>query len=338
MAEQPSHHPPEVFVSYASRDREPVVRIVGQLEAAGVTVWRDQEMILGGGNYGPEIVAAIKNSKVLMLMCSDASMRSRNVKQEIQLAWSFERPYLPLLLDQCITTSYPDQVKYWLEGCQWIPVLDLPPSSWLPQVLQALRRAGVVCGGGGPDRPATGQVAPVRPDGGLKSLRRLACFTDQIWTVPADAMTRGVTRGPTRGLGAPQPEVEHKHRLGSRVRLVIECEKSTHLLLLDEGPEGILYCLCPSRFAPETRLPAGRSVLPQAASEYDAFIVTGLPGREHLLAILTDDPPGLDWTPASRDVPARVLSDKDVKELLGRLGGLAPNQWTVLATYFDVVA
>ena len=122
----------DVFVSYASRDVDRVVSIVKQLESAGVTVWRDRERILGGDNYGPEIVEAIERSKVLMLMCSAASMRSRNVKQEIQVAWHYGRPYLPLLLDGTLGRSYPKQVQYWLEGCQWIDVLDRPPPEWLP--------------------------------------------------------------------------------------------------------------------------------------------------------------------------------------------------------------
>src|SRR5262249_1147335 len=95
---QPAGHPsePEVFISYDSRDRERVVQIARQLKEAGVTVWRDQEQILGGQNYGPRIVQGIKHCKVLLLMCTDAALRSKNVKQEIQLAWHYDRPYLPL--------------------------------------------------------------------------------------------------------------------------------------------------------------------------------------------------------------------------------------------------
>lgn len=68
------------------------------------------------------------------------------------------------------------------------------------------------------------------------------------------------------------------------MRLAIEAARAGHLLLLDEGPEGILYCLCPSHFAPDTRLSVGYCELPQAGSRYDSFVVTGQPGREHLLA------------------------------------------------------
>jgi len=126
----------QVFISYASRNQEQVTQPAGSLESAGVSIWRDQDEILGGENYGPRIVHAIKNCKVLLLLCTHASMRSKNVKQEIQLAWHYGRPYLPLLLEPI--RNYPEQVQYWLEGWQWIEVLDRPAAQWLPRVLQAL--------------------------------------------------------------------------------------------------------------------------------------------------------------------------------------------------------
>ncbi len=125
MAEkQVSTHPPdvrsataEVFISYARRDYEKVRDVAAALGARGVSLWLDQAAIDGGQHYGLEIARGIKQSCVLLLMCSDAALRSRNVNQEIMLAWRYERPYLPLLLEP---VSFPEQVEYFLEGCQWI--------------------------------------------------------------------------------------------------------------------------------------------------------------------------------------------------------------------------
>ena len=108
-------------------------------------------------------------------------------------------------------------------------------------------------------------------------------------------------------------------------------------MLLDQGTSGRLYCLCPSAFAPDTRLAAGRSEFPQAGSPHDAFTVTGLPGREQLLALVTAEPLGLAWGTDDPRVPARVLSDSDIVELLNRLRGLEGDRWVALATYFAVV-
>jgi predicted ATPase len=74
------------------------------------------------------------------VLCTAASLSSRNVRQEIQLAWRFGRPILPLRLEP---VEFPDALAYWLEGAQWIDVLDHPPSRWLPLVQRALVRLEV---------------------------------------------------------------------------------------------------------------------------------------------------------------------------------------------------
>jgi len=75
-----------------------------------------------------------------VLLCSSASLASRNVKQEVGVAWKYERPYLPLLLEP---VAIPDDLSYFLEMAQWIEVLDKHESEWLPQVIAALAPLGI---------------------------------------------------------------------------------------------------------------------------------------------------------------------------------------------------
>jgi hypothetical protein len=330
----------DVFISYSSQDRARVLEIAEQLESTGITVWIDRYRIPGGTNYGPEIVKGIKECGVLALMCSDNSLRSKNVKQEIQLAWKYSKPYLPLLLEQI---SFTEQIEYWLEGWQWIEILDNPVENWLTQILLALENAGIPSAPGdiSPDKPLslTEQTAkPVQIAKGLEGLLNLASFTDQIWPLPADRVQRSASRPISRGLGAPQDDLQHKYRLGSRVSLAIESDREGYLTLLDEGPEGIVYCLCPSWFAPDNRLQIGRNYLPQEGSRYDSFVVTGEPGREQLLAIITEQKLELDWMPADPRIPARTLSQEDINLLLKQLKNLDGDRWSALSTYFDIVS
>jgi hypothetical protein len=324
-----------LFISYASRDRQRVIEIVAAIESLGVTVWRDGREILGGENYGVDIVRGIQHSQALVLMCSAASMRSRNVKQEIQLAWCYGKPYLPLLLDDSITQQFPEQVQYWLEGVQWVDVRSRPTDAWLPEVKAGLQSAKVL--GGLPHSPP--EIPPrIGQSDGLESLLRLASYTDQIWPVPADAAKRGAVRGALRGLGAPQPSVQHAFRLGSRVRLMLELDRDAHLTLIDLGPEGICYGLCPSVFASEARLPAGTHVLPQPSSPYESFLITGRPGREQLIAILSQSALDLPWGEWSAERPARELTERDLAALLEQLRALPGDSWTSVATYFEITA
>lgn len=131
---------PYAFVSYSSRDRAHIERIVSKLVSEHVPVWTDQRRLLGGMRWGREIARAIRECTVFVLCCSEASLQSRDVFQEIQLAWKAQRPYLPLRLD---ATAIPEQIEYFLEGWQWIDVYSMPEAEWLPLALQALRELGV---------------------------------------------------------------------------------------------------------------------------------------------------------------------------------------------------
>ena len=126
---------PYVFISYASSDRERVLDIVAALREAGITCWIDQHGIEGGANWGQRIAEAIEGCTVFVLISSAASFSSRNVRQEIALAWQHDKRYIPLLLD---TTPVPTDIAYWLATAQWIEVLDHPVETWLPKVEAAL--------------------------------------------------------------------------------------------------------------------------------------------------------------------------------------------------------
>ena len=49
----------EVFISYASMDRERILDLVDRLNTVGVTVWIDQMSIEGATMWSQEIVSAI---------------------------------------------------------------------------------------------------------------------------------------------------------------------------------------------------------------------------------------------------------------------------------------
>ena len=314
---------PQVFISYASKDRAKVVELAKALEDVGVTIWRDQDQILGGENYGPKIVKAIRSARCLLVCCSDAAMRSKNVKQEIQLAWRYDIPSLPVLLEQ---VTYPEQVEYWLTGWQYIELFNLPLEGAVSKIVAGLLAAGV----SGPLKLPRGEQHTE-----LDALWSSARLTDQIWPIPADA--RPPIQPRLRDLGAPQDEAQFTFPLGSCVQIAIECDHDAHLLLLNKGTSGKLYCLCPSLFAPQQRIRQGLNILPQTQSQYPSFAVTGVPGREHLLAILSDEPVGAEWMPNIK-APALVLDENDVKLLVRSLQNMAADRWIALATYFEIVS
>ena len=119
-----------------------MLAIARLLEEHGVTVWRDEDRILGGQYYGEQIVHAIAHSRVVMLMCSPQAFQSDNVHREVLLTWDhYHRRYLPVWL--CPPTDIPERFRYCLVGCQWIDAHSQPPEQWLPQLLKAFEALGV---------------------------------------------------------------------------------------------------------------------------------------------------------------------------------------------------
>jgi predicted ATPase len=128
-----------VFLSYASADRARALAVADALEAAGVAIWIDRRGIAGGAVWIEAIARAVREARVVLVLCSAASVVSRNVRQELQLAWDRDTPILPLLLEP---VAFPDGIAYVLHGRQWIELSGRPVEAWLPDVLRALAAAG----------------------------------------------------------------------------------------------------------------------------------------------------------------------------------------------------
>lgn len=275
----------------------------------------------------------------MALMCSAASMRSRNVRQEIMLAWRYEKPYIPLLLDDYLLSlnGFPEQIAYWLEGNQWIEVLDHPDKEWLPRLTRALQRRD-----GQPFHPSLQGPSLIPTEHTIRGLLSLSGYTDQFWpTTPGEAeKIRGRTRSAglrgCRDIAAPQEGAGHTFRIGDHTNVVLESAREGYLTLLDFGTSGRIYGVCPSRFIPDPHIAPGKHVFPSEDSPHPTFVATGRPGREELLAIITDEPLDLDWMPTDPRVPAKVLSAHDLDDLLRQVRQLDSNRWTAYATYFTI--
>src|SRR5262249_19246180 len=99
----------EVFISYAQdEDGARALELAEHLEAAGLTVWLADRSIEGAQNYGPEVVTAIDQCQVVVVLCSAASLGSEHVAVEVELAFEAGRPRLPLRLDD---TTFPDRIR-----------------------------------------------------------------------------------------------------------------------------------------------------------------------------------------------------------------------------------
>jgi len=141
----------DVFVSYASQDAAIADAIVVTLEKNGIECWIAPRDVTPGSQYADEIVGAINDAKVFVLVLSEHAVASPHVGREIERAASKRRRIVALRTDAAALTR---SFEYFLSESQWIDeaVLGMPgalakltqavgqglaPSSWVSPGLGA---------------------------------------------------------------------------------------------------------------------------------------------------------------------------------------------------------
>jgi TolB-like protein len=130
----------EVFISYASKDRDRILDLVDRLDSARVPVWIDQMSIEGATMWSQEIVAAIRNCKVLILAISENSADSENVVKEVALASEGRKRILPVYLE---SAEIPESMAYQLAGIQRVEFFERQEDAGQQSVIRALAKLGV---------------------------------------------------------------------------------------------------------------------------------------------------------------------------------------------------
>ncbi|MEP7312933.1 MAG: TIR domain-containing protein, partial [Pseudomonadota bacterium] len=110
---------PTVFISYASKDAAVANAIVGALERDGLACWIAPRNVVPGALYAEEIVRAINDSSLVVLVLSAQSVASPHVGKELERACSKRRRIITLRTDAAVL---PHAFEYFLSESQWIEV------------------------------------------------------------------------------------------------------------------------------------------------------------------------------------------------------------------------
>ena len=119
------------FISHSSQDKDAAKRLALDLQGRGYSVWFDEWEILVGHNIVDEVFGAIKQSHFMVVILSDASVKSRWVDEELTAAKTREIEdeqvvILPARLENCeIPTAltpkrYADFTGSWDDGVEEI--------------------------------------------------------------------------------------------------------------------------------------------------------------------------------------------------------------------------
>lgn len=89
------------FFSYSRTDAEFVLKLAKDLKQKGLDVWLDQIDIQPGSRWDASVEMALNDSECMLVVLSDASVKSENVLDEVSYAIKKGKKVIPLLIDNC---------------------------------------------------------------------------------------------------------------------------------------------------------------------------------------------------------------------------------------------
>jgi len=130
----------EVFISYSSLDRDRVMPVVESLRGNGISVWVDEGNIHAADLWSEQIVQAIADCHVMVVMLSQNSTDSHNVVKEVMLASEQKKALLPVYLEPA---DIPAKLQYQLAGIQHLELYGQNEQQVLEDLTNGLAKRGV---------------------------------------------------------------------------------------------------------------------------------------------------------------------------------------------------
>ena len=146
----------EVFVSYASGDKESAFRIAAFLEDQGIVCWIAPRDVPPGTDYGTAILEGIEGCSAFVLILSEEANDSTFVRKEVERAVSKGKPVLPVRIRE---VSPSGALEFIVSSSQWVDAWRSP----MEQHLAVLADAIVVLRGDGAVRTAAQRSIPSAP-------------------------------------------------------------------------------------------------------------------------------------------------------------------------------
>lgn len=87
-----------IFISYAHKDSDTVLRIMSALQLEGYRIWYD-DGIIPGSEWPENIAMHLNDASMVIAMISPNSMASHNCRREINFALSKQKPFLSVILE-----------------------------------------------------------------------------------------------------------------------------------------------------------------------------------------------------------------------------------------------
>ena len=126
----------DVFISYSTKNSDIANKICYVLEQNNLRCWIAPRNISSGKIYIDEIADAIKSTKIVVLVYSKYSQESKYVNNEINMAFSNNKPILSFNIDDSLPK---EDMEYYLKVTQWLSAFPNPEAELDTLVKDALQ-------------------------------------------------------------------------------------------------------------------------------------------------------------------------------------------------------
>lgn len=125
-----------VFISYCRENRPDADKVCDFLEQNKISCWIAPRNIPGGMEWPEAIVEGIKGSRIMLVLLSVHTQRSKQIGRELTLASDNDLTVITVRLDN---VPAPDRLQYFTSNLQWIDAFGECFGSGMAKLLATLR-------------------------------------------------------------------------------------------------------------------------------------------------------------------------------------------------------
>lgn len=106
-----SEDKPFIFISYARLDKNIVYPEITRLQREGYEIWYDDQDIVTGRSWGPEIQEALQECTCFIVFITQHASESSHVREEIRVALALDKPFIRIDWEKAVPpTEFKGQV------------------------------------------------------------------------------------------------------------------------------------------------------------------------------------------------------------------------------------
>jgi hypothetical protein len=125
-----------VFLSHSTRDMESALRICSDLETRGITCWMAPRDIRPGSDWAESIMHGIADARAMILLLTENSNQSAQVRREVEHAVNAEIPIIPVILAGVEPSM---ALRYYISAHQWLDASGGLTDKFLDTLAMSLR-------------------------------------------------------------------------------------------------------------------------------------------------------------------------------------------------------